>query len=101
MHHHGTAIRRCRPDPILLLAPLAERLERPPATQRYDACMCMGSNPGQPGKNLSKMISQIRSNLNSTHLDMIYIYIERERERSVYIEFNNASFVLPIYFALY
>ena len=72
MHHHGTAIRRCRPDPILLLAPLAERLERPPATQRYDACMCMGSNPGQPGKNLSKMISQIRSNLNSAHLDMIY-----------------------------
>ena len=43
----------------------------------YDACMCMGSNPGQPGKNLSKMISQIRSNLNSAHLDMIIqIYSE-------------------------
>ena len=72
MHHHGTAIRRCRPDPILLLAPLAERLERPPATQRYDACMCMGSNPGQPGKNLSKMISQnqVKFELSTLRLDL-------------------------------
>ena len=31
--------------------------------------------PVSPEKNLSKIISQIRSNLNSAHLDMIYIYI--------------------------
>ena len=79
MHHHGTAIKRCRPDPILLPAPLVEWLERPPPMQRYDACMCMGSNPGQPGKNLSKMISenQVKFELSTLRLDLsLYIYIQ-------------------------
>ena len=72
MHHHGTAIRRCRPDPILLLAPLAERLERPPATQRYDACMCMGSNPGQPGKKFVKsdFTNQVKFELSTLRHDL-------------------------------
>ena len=40
-----------------------------------------GFEPGEPGKKFVKMISQIRSNLNSAHLDIIslslsiYIYI--------------------------
>ena len=50
-----------------------DRVVRASASHGYTMMyMCMGSNPGQPGKKLSKMISQIRSNLNSAHLDIIY-----------------------------
>ena len=59
---------------ITLPTLLAEWVERPPATQRYDACAWVRI-PVSPGKNLSKMISQVRSNLNSAHLDIIHIYI--------------------------
>ena len=76
--HHGTVIRRCRPDPIPLLAPLAEWLEH------YDACMCMGSNPGQSGKKFVKNdftnqvkfeLSTLRHYLSLSLSLYIYIYI--------------------------
>ena len=64
MHHHGMVIRCCRPNPNYFVGTAGRRLERPPrntirntirlATQRYDACMCMGSNPGEPGKKIVK-----------------------------------------------
>ena len=76
MHHHGTVIRRCRPD-AYPSAGTAGRMVRASASQRnamMHACAWVRI-PVSPGKNLSKMISQIRSNLNSAHLDVIYIYI--------------------------
>ena len=73
MHHHGTVIRLCRPDPNYFVGTTG-RVVRASASQRnamMHACAWVRI-PVSQGKNLSKMISQIRSNLNSAHLDIIY-----------------------------
>ena len=76
--HHGMAIRPCRPDPNYF-AVTDGRVVRASASHGYTMMyMCMGSNPGQPGKKFVKndFTNQVKFELSTLrHYLYIYIYI--------------------------
>ena len=71
------AIRPCRPDPNYFVGTTGRVVRASTSHGNTMMYMCMGSNPGQPGKKFVKndFTNQVKFELSTLRHDYIYIYI--------------------------